>query len=51
MQNSDREFKGLSVYFILLNYTLFINTTEFMNLFGEIEVNNQHDAYTWIRWK
>ena len=22
-----------------------------MNLFGEIEVNNEHDAYTWIRWK
>ena len=22
-----------------------------MNLFGEIEINNEHDAYTWIRWK
>ena len=35
MQNSDGEYKGRSVYFILLNYILFINTIEFMNLFGE----------------
>ena len=51
MQNSDGEYKGHSVYFILFNYTLFINTAEFMNLFEEIEVNNEHDTYTWIGWK